>query len=419
MSAAVDIAREREVAFESFDREAGEAVGLRNASDARLVEVVGRCLTERWWEHNGTRSPEHWCKVRLGVGAPTAAKLLRCAAGLDEFPHVAAAFARGQLSLDHVDVIVTNANPVYDKDLSTSGPTWDVPRMRRIIVHLPIPKQPEPEPDVARPESATPEAPADRWHAGWHDDGRYRGSFDLGAPLGGLLESALRLARSSLFTARTGLDPDDDDREREPTIVTGVDTVGRLLHAAIDGLDPNTAAGRRPGDRTQVLVHVDAEHPERARLHLGPLLSATDTRELLCDADLRVATRRDGRVVALGRRRRTVNHALRVLVEDRDQGCRVDGCGRRGFLHVHHLVHWADGGPTDPSNLASLCPEHHRMVHAGQLRLVGDPERPDGLVTIDARGRPLPRPEPIPPPELPAAPSWYRGTYWGQRINVV
>jgi hypothetical protein len=144
------------------------------------------------------------------------------------------------------------------------------------------------------------------------------------------------------------------------------------------------------------------------------------TEELLCDADLRMAIKRDGRVVALGRRRRTVDALLRLVVEERDDGCRVQGCGRRGFLHVHHLVHWTKGGPTSPDNLACLCPEHHRMVHAGLLKLVGDPTTPDGLLTLDDRGRPLPRPGPIPPSEpLPAAPSWYRGTYWGQRINSI
>jgi hypothetical protein len=80
---------------------------------------------------------------------------------------------------------------------------------------------------------------------------------------------------------------------------------------------------------------------------------------------------------------------LRVLIEARDGGCRVPGCGHRRRLHVHHLRHWRDGGPTDPDNLVALCPRHHRLLHLGRLRISGDPADPDGLVFSDERGRVL------------------------------
>jgi hypothetical protein len=35
----------------------------------------------------------------------------------------------------------------------------------------------------------------------------------------------------------------------------------------------------------------------------------------------------------------------------------------RGKTNAHHLWHWCDGGPTDLSNLALLCPRHHTIVH--------------------------------------------------------
>ncbi|HET7720537.1 MAG TPA: DUF222 domain-containing protein, partial [Acidimicrobiales bacterium] len=269
---------ERDVAFDGFDRRVGEVMGLHNAVDASLVGVVGECLVEGWWQDQATNSPEHWCRVRLGVSGATASKLVRCAQGLAQFPMVRAAFEAGQLSLDHVDVIVGLAHPCHDRDLAESGPTWDIARMRRIIRHLPRPEA-EPEPAVdecadgaGEAEPAVDDGPVDRFAAGWGDDGRFRGSFDLGAEAGGLLDKALSVARGSLFTARTGVDAADDDREQEPTSVSMLDSLRRLLHAALDGLDPNVAAGRRPGDRTQVLVHLDAGDLASARLHLGPLL---------------------------------------------------------------------------------------------------------------------------------------------------
>jgi len=32
---------------------------------------------------------------------------------------------------------------------------------------------------------------------------------------------------------------------------------------------------------------------------------------------------------------------------------------------MHHVKHWAHGGPTDLDNLALLCSTHHRAVHEG------------------------------------------------------
>jgi HNH endonuclease len=41
---------------------------------------------------------------------------------------------------------------------------------------------------------------------------------------------------------------------------------------------------------------------------------------------------------------------------------------------AHHLVHWADGGPTNLRNAALVCERHHTVVHQGRwaARLVDD-----------------------------------------------
>ena len=92
---------------------------------------------------------------------------------------------------------------------------------------------------------------------------------------------------------------------------------------------------------------------------------------------------RDGRVVEVAARTRTIPPALRRALHNRDRGCRFPGCGVR-FGQGHHIRHWAQGGPTMLSNLAMLCRRHHRAVHEegyqvdrqrdGELRF----RRPDG-----------------------------------------
>lgn len=53
----------------------------------------------------------------------------------------------------------------------------------------------------------------------------------------------------------------------------------------------------------------------------------------------------------------------RVLV-DRDGGCRFRGCEVPAeFCDAHHAAHCADGGETNPHNLALVCWFHHQVLH--------------------------------------------------------
>jgi hypothetical protein len=49
------------------------------------------------------------------------------------------------------------------------------------------------------------------------------------------------------------------------------------------------------------------------------------------------------------------------------------------MTQAHHIVHWADGGPTSLDNLVLLCGEHHRAVHHSpwQVRLNPQDRRPE------------------------------------------
>jgi hypothetical protein len=130
------------------------------------------------------------------------------------------------------------------------------------------------------------------------------------------------------------------------------------------GIDPGA-----PGERYQVVVHVDApvladpDQPGQSLLEDGARVSAETSRRLACDAS-RVVMRHggDGRVVEVAARTRTIPPAIRRALHHRDGGCRFPGCGVR-FGQGHHIRHWANAGPTTLSNLALLCRRHHRAVH--------------------------------------------------------
>ena len=88
--------------------------------------------------------------------------------------------------------------------------------------------------------------------------------------------------------------------------------------------------------------------------------------------------------MGIGRTSRTIPRRLRRLVEHRDGGCAVPGCGRTWGTQLHHIWHWEDGGPTDLSNLLTLCARHHRQHHLGLLGITGCPDRALGTDPLSA-----------------------------------
>ena len=394
MAGGCEKAMASEAAWCAHDAAVSEVMGVVNAASARLIGLVRQCIDEGWWEHSGCRSPEHWVEARCGLSRSRAARLVRIARRIHEFPALDELGRRGLVTEDHLHLAAVHAHASHDRALAECAPAVNVGQLLRVVRSLPAPDDEivlvADDDDAVYPTSDPPE-PADEFTFGWGDDGRLRGRFDVGAATGAVIEKAFRAARNRVFAERSGVEADDTHGARVEAI-RWVDAFERLGHAALAGLDPAAAAAQRPGDRYQVLLHVDLDRPARSRVHLGPLLPASVRREVTCDADVRAVLWQGGRSVGLGRRRRVVDPMLRAMIEDRDDGCRV--CGRRGWLHIHHLVHWEQGGPTDDDNLVALCTGCHRAVHAERLRIVGDPTKTDGLVVLDERGRPLPRPSP-------------------------
>jgi hypothetical protein len=138
-------------------------------------------------------------------------------------------------------------------------------------------------------------------------------------------------------------------------------------------------------------------------------VSAETSRRIACDASLIVMRHaRDGAVLDVGRRTRTIPPAIRRALLARDRRCQFPGCTARR-CDAHHLRHWADGGPTRLDNLTLLCRRHHRAVHESGFTIVRQHEgtpafyRPDGTRVENA----------------PAMPQWDRSVDHGNSIAHV
>jgi len=160
---------------------------------------------------------------------------------------------------------------------------------------------------------------------------------------------------------------------------------------------------RRPGAHLTVVAGAGtlAGEPGGSSLDWGGVVSGETTRRLACDATITPVTLGPlGQVLDVGRRTRTVNAGMWAALTVRDAGCAFPGCDApMSRCDAHHVVHWADGGPTSLANLVLLCRYHHqRVIHDDQredrwsVRIDEPTGRPvfDPPIWTRRRGLPLP-----------------------------
>ena len=124
-------------------------------------------------------------------------------------------------------------------------------------------------------------------------------------------------------------------------------------------------------------------------------VSAETSRRIACDASIvRMTHAADGTVLDVGRKTRSIPPAIRRALEARDQRCRFPGCASR-WCDAHHVVHWADGGPTSLDNLLLLCRRHHRAIHEGGFAVW--PDADGGFTFVRPDGTPIQEAPPLPP----------------------
>ena len=171
--------------------------------------------------------------------------------------------------------------------------------------------------------------------------------------------------------------PGGDIGEPDGARIAESDAASRGESVATPGDEPRSDLGTEPrvesgtrAERYQVMVHCDAatlaEEGEPGRSDLdGIRVSAETSRRMACDAAVvAMVHAKDGSVLNVGRRTRTIPPHIRRALEERDRGCRFPGCACR-FTEAHHVKHWADGGETSLRNTVLLCRRHHRTVHEG------------------------------------------------------
>jgi 5-methylcytosine-specific restriction endonuclease McrA len=377
--------------LERLGDEIAELSAHLDAATARLLTLIREFDARGGW-NTGFRSCAAWLAWRVGLDLGAARERVRVARALETLPVLAEALAHGQLSYAKVRALTRVATPETEARLLAVGRAGTAAHVER-IVHgwRRVDRQAEAREAKRRHASRA-------LHVHQDEDGMVVLRGRLEPEVGALLVQALAAARETLYQRVRAEAPPTDPSGDPPTMAQQqADALALLAETALhQGLDPGA-----PGERYQVVVHVDAgtlaetDQTGQSLLEDGTHVSAETSQRLSCDAN-RTWMRHgvEGQVVEAGARTRTIPPALRRALQHRDRGCRFPGCGVR-IGQGHHIRHWAHGGPTTLSNLVILCRRHHRAVHEEGYEVAREL---DG--TLHFR-----RPDRRPVPEVPPPPA--------------
>jgi hypothetical protein len=341
------------------------AVSSMVAATSDLLREVAVIDREGSWRAHGATSMSSWLAGRYRVAWGTAREWVRVARALEHLPAIAGAYAAGRLSWDQLRPLTRFAVPETNAGWARRAPGMRPARLWQ----------------EARRHERLRLRDAEEHHRNRYLSLRWDETLPV-LWLDGMLPAEQGAALETALNARA---------ERLPADPDAADPGGARLADALTEI----SGGSDPQPAT-VVIHAEAEAVVGGHRREGPWLAETEggirlsleaVRRLACDGRIEWALESRGRTVGVGRRGRQVPGALGRALRFRDGGCRFPGCEGKRWLHAHHLVHWARGGPTDLDNLVLLCGFHHRLLHEGGWRTTGHPGR--SLLFHDPGGRTL------------------------------
>jgi hypothetical protein len=305
---------------------------------------------------------------RDGESARTVRQKLETARALESLPATAAAAREGLLSGEQLAEVVKFADEESDAEWAQRAQHVDPAELARIARNASKPTRAESQARFAARSLRT-------W---WNPD-------------------------KTMLSVRGEL-PDVMGVEFEATITKLADRLGApkgqvwdsFEHRAADALlllcnPPEPVEEHQPSLGARPVIQVLVRPHGPAEIAGVPIADAL-LEQLRANASIElVLVDDDEQPITIGKRSPGLSPKIARAVMLRDGQCRMPGCARRRGLEVHHLVPRSAGGSDDISNLAVVCPTHHRLlIPHGSLALVGNPNQPDGLELLDTRERPPP-----------------------------
>lgn len=366
------------------------------------------------WATHGARSCAEWASWRLHWSAATAREHIRVANRLGKLRRIDDALRRGQLSYSKVRAITRVATPANEEALlvdarySTGNQLEQIVRKYASVLRSRRPTAREDQ-ERRRVSRTTLEDGMVRIDAVLHPDE----AQVVWAALSRLAADKLaeqqagedvRLAGAAVTKQGRGESTEAEeaqagqqDWDRRIDRWNGKAIAFSRADALVEMMQDVVRGVHRDRSPTELVVTVAADVLNGSNTVAAPIgcgadgtcLSIDTVRRLACDCDVVVMSETsEGKTLDVGRKMRAVSAALWRALLKRDKQCRFPGCCNRGYLHPHHLQHWANGGETKLSNLLLLCSHHHRFVHEYGYTVTLDADQQPHF--YDPRGREVP-----------------------------
>jgi len=413
-----------------------------NAATYQQLIMIAEFDRRNSWGYEGCRSCAHWLNWRCGISLSAGREKVRVGHALSRLPKTSEAFSSGILSYSKVRAITrvgTESNEECLLSYARYGTASQLDKTVRLYrqqydeAGIPMVGYHNAIHDSDDTVCVTDDERRDAENQGAMHHHEYRhvsthwdehGCLEIRARLtpeqGALVIKAIEAAVESIAKTEPAETSESHALESTEDTSAGVFPINTIrqyprqradaLVLMAETLLKGTKAASSTDDRYQIVVHVDSDVLSQNVLEKTSgepdcyidkqvAVPVETARRLSCSCKVVTALIRKGEPLNIGRSSRAIPTGIRRALGIRDGVCQFPGCDCQHHLDAHHIVHWANGGPTSLENLIEVCHHHHKLLHEGQFSVVRQADgtlmfrRPDGTLIQRAMahtGEPVP-----------------------------
>jgi hypothetical protein len=378
----------------------GDSIKALLVEQARLGAYVAGALAafdaSGRWSESGARSTSAWLKATAGLSGKDASTQTRRGRSLRHLPRTASAWAKGEITGAHVDLMISLSSPVTEAALARDEEV--LVEAARTLTHAQFVQATGYWSQRADPDGSDKSAEERRNRRDAYlvqsVDGMWFGKLTFDPISGSIVGNELHRLEQLLFEAewsevraRLG---------REPRLADLTRTPGQRRADAMVVMASRSATmpqgGQKPRPLFTVLTQYETMHDTLSELENGTVVPPSSLLPWLVHADIERAECRGDGTIAMGHRSTTVTlrvqdfeeavsrpatrpecpetdrfftRATRRAIEVRDRRCTHPGCDRQASrCQIDHIQPYSEGGRTTQQNGRVLCGPHNRMrVH--------------------------------------------------------
>jgi HNH endonuclease len=334
----------------------------------------------------GCRSTAHWLNWKCAMSTTTGHEHVRVARALEILPATRTAFGEGRLSYSKVRAISRVATVDSEAELCDLGLAATAAQVEAICAGYRRAKRQD---DRSEREQAAEAHEARRVSYRENDDGTTTITILLPTVDAKACENTIDAGVDAIIADATS----ESMTARE--VIADRHGIAAVRADAFVNLLTDPGAESAPA-RVEVLVDInqltgtddtdEAVPSDRSVCETGGTRIAPEVaRRLGCDGQISSLVQdAQGVPLSVGRESRAVPRRIRRALNRRDQNrCQFLGCDATRRLHAHHIIHWANGGPTELDNLVLVCNFHHHLVHEHGWNIEHNPDGGHNWITPD------------------------------------